>query len=161
MTSYVKRVFCQNSNFVKNGQILTKFDTYGCPEWFYAVFVRKNPRWSQWRHNCRFLKWFNLLEILYWYSCWCAFPYYVVFTLIENPIWPLWKPFWFSPKICDYYSTRTTSGRDTVAAISHLKNLCDQIKINRGMVNLPSASMFSFVLSKFLLESLKGFIQTF
>ena len=40
-----------------------------------------------------FSKWFNLLEILYIYSYWCTYSYYVVFTLIENPIWPPQPPF--------------------------------------------------------------------
>ena len=38
--------------------------------------------------------------------------------------------------------------------------LCNKSKNNRDMVILLSSSMFSFVLSKFLLKSLKGLIPT-
>ena len=96
-----------------------------------AIFVFfKNPRCPQWRHSCRFFKvvqsvWIFLTTVLL--VC--------ILSLCCSHIY--WK------------------SNITMAAISHffyLKNVCDQNKINRSMVILPSSSsMFSFVLSKFLL----------
>ena len=58
MTSYVKRVSRQNSNFVKNGRILTKFDMYVhmgvLSDFMLHSFSKKIM--TPWRHNFRFFK---------------------------------------------------------------------------------------------------------
>ena len=49
-----------------------------------------------------------------WNSVQIFLPVYILilcFTLIKNPIWPIWQPFWFPQKNnCDDFSSRTTSG---------------------------------------------------
>ena len=63
--------------------------TYGCSEWVYAVSIYEKINNAQ--HDLiisDFSKWFNLLHK---YSSWCAYSYYVVFTLIKNPIWQLFR----------------------------------------------------------------------
>ena len=103
MTSYVKCGSHQNYNFVKNDRILTKFDMYVHMDVLSDLMLfsfSKNPRWPPWCHNCRFFKvfwkFFKMVHIL-------IFSHQLK---IQN------GHFGYFSRICDYFSCRTTSGRD-------------------------------------------------
>ena len=84
LASYVKTRFPLNFNFVKNGRILMKFDMKEHMNVLIDFMLFSFSEKNQDGHDviiADFSKWFNLLEILYKYSSWCA--------LIEIPKWPL------------------------------------------------------------------------